>query len=152
MELKWPPAATGRYEVERSADGVAFEQLGTVLVRSPASSAEYLFVDTKPVTSPVYYRLRHLAGSGAATTSELLRLEPRAADWDVTPNPAADWVSCGEVTGEYRILDATGRMVLSGRLAPKQRVDIRRLRNGHYTFELKSGAERKTRKFLKYAP
>lgn len=134
--------APGRLDVERSTDGTTFRPVGTV---GPAEATAYRFVDAHPATPPVYYRLRQPGGPA----SEVLTY---AADnaWQPSPNPAADWLSCGPASGDYRIQDAVGRTVLTGRLTAGQRIDVRRLRNGNYTLELRNGAVRATRSFLKF--
>lgn len=144
--LTWSVAAgkaPARIEVERSTDGSTFRPVGAV---GPAGTAGYRFVDARPAAPPVYYRLRAAAGGAV---SEVLTY---AADnaWQPSPNPAADWLSCGPASGDYRIQDAAGRTVLTGRLTAGQRIDVRRLRNGNYTLELRNGAVRATRSFLKF--
>ncbi|RTQ48198.1 hypothetical protein EJV47_17360 [Hymenobacter gummosus] len=135
--------AAGRFDVERSTDGVAFRAVGTVPVRTAGPG--YRFLDPAPGAEAVYYRLRFPGGF-----SEVLPLP--AADWELTPNPAAEWLSCGPASGDYCIRDAAKRLVLSGHLGPGQRIDLRRLRNGSYTLELRAGSQRTTRSFVKYTP
>lgn len=133
----------GRLDVERSTDGTTFRPLGTV---GPADATAYRFVDAHPATPPVYYRLRQPGGPA----SEILTYAAADNAWQPSPNPAADWLSCGPASGDYRIQDAVGRTVLTGRLTTGQRIDVRRLRNGNYTLELRNGAVRITRSFLKF--
>lgn len=137
----------GRFEVERSTDGATFRAVGAAGPTEAAEGASYRFVDAHPAPPPVYYRLR---AAGAGAVSEVLTYAGTDA-WQPGPNPATDWLSCGPASGDYRIQDAAGRTVLTGRLSAGQRIDVRRLRNGNYTLELRTGAVRATRSFLKFA-
>lgn len=147
--LTWAAPAgkvPARLEVERSTDGTTFRPVGTV---GPAEAATYRFLDAHPATPPVYYRLRQPGGP----VSAVLTYAATDNAWQPSPNPAADWLSCGPgpASGDYRIQDAAGRTVLSGHLAAGQRIDVRRLRNGHYTLELRNGAMRASHSFVKFA-
>ncbi|RAK63477.1 T9SS type A sorting domain-containing protein [Hymenobacter edaphi] len=149
--LTWtaPTAKTPlRFEVERSSDGVTFRSVGVVLA---AEAAGYRFLDAGAGASTVYYRLRQPVAGGSGT-SAVLTYTPDNSAWQPSPNPATDWLSCGPASGDYRITDAAGRTVLTGRLVAGQRIDVRRLRNGNHTLELRTGTLRATRTFLKYAP
>ncbi|MCC3159471.1 T9SS type A sorting domain-containing protein [Hymenobacter sp. 15J16-1T3B] len=151
MLLTWtaPPVKTPlRFEVERSTDGSVFRLVGVV---TTAQGSAYRFMDTSAGGGTVYYRLRQPVAGGSGT-SAVLTYTPENVAWQPSPNPATDWLSCGNASGEYRILDAAGRTVLTGRLAAGQRIDVRRLRNGNHTLELRTGTLRTTRTFLKYAP
>ncbi|GAB3838468.1 T9SS type A sorting domain-containing protein [Hymenobacter jeollabukensis] len=149
--LTWtaPAAKTPlRFEVERSSDGVTFRSVGVVLA---AEAAGYRFLDAGAGATTVYYRLRQPVAGGSGT-SAVLTYTPDTNAWQPSPNPATDWLSCGPASGDYRIMDAAGRTVLTGRLVAGQRIDVRRLRNGNHTLEMRMGNLRATRTFLKYAP
>jgi hypothetical protein len=112
---------TAFFGIERSADGAVFNTIGTLAAQPPASAngiqdKNYLFYDTKPLSSLNYYRLKMVDVDGTFRYSEVLAI---AFDKDdkltVFPNPAQQVINVqlqapqGPVLLELR--DAAGRLV-----------------------------------------
>lgn len=63
------------FTIERSANGIDFEQAGTVYARgNPAATTAYRFTDPQPVTGTVYYRLKAVSQNGGYFYSETVSL------------------------------------------------------------------------------
>ncbi len=74
---------------------------------------------------------------------------------DIFPNPSSDFIELrnfpdGQAVS-YRIYDVNGKVFLSGKISPDQRIDIHALNDGKYIIELKSEGSRMTRKLVKGA-
>ena len=103
--------------VERSlgSDTTAWEQLGTVAPRPPAST--YQFVDARPAGGLRYYRLRLLRPDGSRDNVAPTALSPDGTEALLFPNPMVDdqlrlqypAAAAGLVT--FRFTDGLGRQV-----------------------------------------
>lgn len=103
--LQWQTASelkNDHFEVESSADGVAFQRLGQVAGAGTSTQAHaYQFTDknlTRYAVGQVYYRLRQVDSDGVSTYSPVRTVQvPLAAGLLVQayPNPSA---AAGEVT------------------------------------------------------
>jgi hypothetical protein len=125
VTLAWATASelnSARFEVERSADGVAFTTVATIIAAGTSTLAHtYSFLDTQlPLgTASVYYRLRQLDLNGtihyspvrSVTRGDISRL-PQLL---VYPNPAHEAVQVQLVglitTVPLEIYDRLGRVI-----------------------------------------
>ncbi|RZL16315.1 MAG: T9SS type A sorting domain-containing protein [Hymenobacter sp.] len=97
-QLSWTTAFEKNndyFAIERSADGVAFAQVGTVRGHGSAATAStYAYTDAgiaQRTTGTVYYRLRQVDVDGTATYSPVQALvlgNATAAGMHIYPNPA----------------------------------------------------------------
>jgi len=109
VQLRWTTASeinSARFEIERSADGVAFRSAGAVpAAGSSALPRAYSFLDA-PATSSLYYRLRQVDLDGTAHYSPVATVEGAGTGTALvaypTPPPAcsrcrASWLAswCG---------------------------------------------------------
>ena len=121
VQLRWHTAATRgitRFEVERSADGNAFRQIGRVpTLPSPGGAADYGFWDNSLVysfTCSLYYRLRQVGAHGTSSYSPVRVVVLRQPGFLVPyPNPAHGTVTVAgaQATARVELLDALGRRV-----------------------------------------
>ncbi|GAB2962219.1 hypothetical protein GCM10027048_33310 [Hymenobacter coalescens] len=142
-----------RYEVERSADGKAFERVATVAGRGTTSSTtEYRHLDAGAARhgATAYYRLKQVDTDGTSTYSDIRVVEFGSEGPAVRlyPNPASEQATLdlrGLAAGRYtvRILDVTGRLVQEQQVsgARLQVLALQQLRPGSYVVRL-SGATR----------
>lgn len=118
--LEWETAAeqgNAGFQVERSADGRAFQDLGFV----PAANAPgmYRFTDPSPPAA-AYYRLRQLDLDGAEQVSaiEFFQIKKNERDCLVFPNPVvagqAIRLAGADAASEVEICDAYGRLAWKG--------------------------------------
>ncbi|MFN3876435.1 MAG: hypothetical protein ACK4L7_11050, partial [Flavobacteriales bacterium] len=111
-------------EVQRSKDNSFFETIGRVDARGgAATTTSYSFIDRAPLPGLSYYRLRQVDADG---TSELTHavpvfFEPKGGVLQLFPNPVRDELNLvasgiGEGLIQWRMLDAAGRIAMSGTL------------------------------------
>ena len=94
VSLQWTAATeinTSHYEIERSADGVAFHPQG--LVKAGALPYQYSFLDPSPVTGTNLYRLRMVDNDGSFSYSVIraVKLYSTSAQ-KLYPNPATGFI------------------------------------------------------------
>ena len=115
--LAWATAGEGnsaRFEVQRSADGKAFQRIGTVAAAGNSTSARtYNYLDTAAPAGTSYYRLRQVDRDGTAAYSPVRTVARGSAGLTVCPNPAPGGAAL--LTGALprqtvQVLDALGRV------------------------------------------
>lgn len=152
ISLDWltsGPHDTGRYHIERSADGGTFTGIGVIDVAAGASGMQaYKFLDTTPLNGTNHYRLALVDPQGAVEYSRVVTAFHRRSVAAITiqPNPVGsqlglEFTGVAEGTGQYRILDNTGRVAASGPLFMDQgrnqrSIAVPRLGAGSYTLQL----------------
>jgi hypothetical protein len=112
VQLSWSNMTESNivhYEVERSADGVSFQTIGTVLpTLNNGSRADYTFLSIQPDQKD-YYRVKAIETSGGLFYSSIIHLKkPNApTELSIFPNP----VTNGSL--HFRLTNAeTGRYIL----------------------------------------
>ena len=152
-----------RFEIERSFDGNAFEQVGTVDgFGTTTTPKDYRFVDTAFDHIPsdakeVFYRLKQIDLDGQHNFSEvrILALPADEGALDIWPNPASTSVNMQYhvATTGYRleVIDLTGRIVYTTQLtnlADRFSVNVSGFKAGLYFVHLTNGRERITKKVV----
>jgi hypothetical protein len=131
--------------VERSADGINFEQVGR---RNGAGNSSvtlyYSMIDNSPLPGLSYYRLRQVDFDGKESLSQLVAVNFNGNNvLTVFPNPAQTQVQFSfnsDVSGaaRFELLDAVGKTILSQEINVKkglnlaEPIDIRYIPNGVY--------------------
>ena len=142
--VEWATAserAVDYFAVERSADGVSFERVGTVAaVGDSEQLREYQFVDAG-YAADAYYRLVTVDLDGQRSSSELAFVEGEASTAlrvEAYPNPVTDVLHVRSDRGTTCALyDLNGREVLSGRLAAgAAHLDVHALPAGAYVLRV----------------
>jgi len=135
------------FEIERSADGMAFNSIGAVAATAalPANAGtekNYSFYDRQPLPSVDYYRLKIIDRNGGYTYSKILAVVfDDVMSINVFPNPANDVVYVqlpaqqGPIVLELH--ESTGKLVRTIRLQStggviSTSIDISRLARGVY--------------------
>jgi hypothetical protein len=121
VRLVWATASevnSARFEVERSADGVAFAKVGQVAAAgSSPSTHAYALTDARLPSgaSLLYYRLRQVDLDGSFTYSPVrtVALAGAAAGLSLYPNPTAGAATLtgAEAGAVVQLLDALGQIV-----------------------------------------
>jgi hypothetical protein len=161
--LKWSTTSelnNDYFEVERSADGVNFTQIGTVAPGDhPLSIQNYSFTDNNPLGGVDYYRLKQVDKDGDYHYSSIVQINvPQAsALWLVYPNPATSKTSVAVKTDlnnvQIMLSNSNGQTVYSLNL-PKasagQSIDIplSNLAKGIYVLKMQSDQGTKTDKIV----
>jgi hypothetical protein len=134
------------FEIERSADGVAFDSIG--VVPGPAAgggaglSGKYSFFDNRPLPSVDYYRLKIVDRSGGYVYSRIVAVSTGVVTgMSVFPNPANDVVyvqlPAQQGTVVLELHESSGKLVRSMRIQPSAggvltSLDLSRLARGVY--------------------
>ena len=140
-------AGNDYFTVERSADGVSFQPLGTLAAAGTTAGSDYELIDRSPPTGTSYYRVRQTDVDGSFSFSEVREATHLATeDWSVFPNPVANRLTVrrtADVAEHYDVLDASGRRILSARLrAGSSDLDVSSLRPGQYFLRAGDGSVR----------
>ena len=163
VQLRWATASeanSARFEVERSADGLAFTTVATVAAAgSSAQPRRYAALDAAAPASALYYRLRLVDQDGRARYSAPVGVAAGAGAADAPalalfPSPARDALYLrGEATpgAPYVVRAALGQVVRAGQLPATEPgpVAVAGLPAGVYFFELQTPAGRVVRRFVK---
>lgn len=144
------------YDVQRSKDGVNFENIGIVKPASPNSeeSLDYQFVDKNPLIGKNYYRLqvKDLDGSYEFSNIVVLFQENKVNIITLSPNPTSGVI---ELTGlsydnvTLRLFDANGKQLSVQKLSEAGQVNVSHLSNGTYFLEIKTGNKTIVKQFIK---
>ncbi len=120
VAVEWTTASENdlsHFNVERSADGVHFEDIGQVEAIGDAANANYRFIDDAPLQGLSYYRLMQVGKNGEASNSRTVMVMMTAGgEMEVHPNPADDLlylslVLAREKNMKWQILDMSGRLI-----------------------------------------
>jgi hypothetical protein len=159
---------TDYFAVERSTDGVHYNQVGIVGSSGNATSASnYFFTDyaiNELAVNIVYYRLRVVAFDHTFSYSDVRLLNVNGTSSSdfiaIYPNPFLDeiqvlWNSPTEGTSTFQMTDVTGRILIEKQIAVSQGSnhlllhDFSVLNAGVYFLSIISGKEILTEKVLK---
>jgi hypothetical protein len=148
------------FVVERSFDGNAFEEIGTLKGAGNSNTViSYAFNDEEAVKEAnskqadvLYYRLRQLDFSGEAQVSEVVSVSLHDAGSDyinkdalsLYPNPAASHITIRlknkMILGNLKILDATGKLMFKETtIRDPFLIDISKWSNGIYFIQVGEG-------------
>ncbi|MBP6153625.1 MAG: T9SS type A sorting domain-containing protein [Chitinophagales bacterium] len=172
--LSWTTASeknTSRFNIERSADGLDFETIGTVLAAGNSTTIKsYAFIDTKPFFGDNLYRLKMIDADETFTYSKLISIKVNNENntqlpsgiHKIYPNPtnatlSVDFNSQDEnALYNMMIYDVTGKIQYfkSEQLSfgiNKLEFDVSNLANGQYVLAITQPAKRITyeQKFVK---
>lgn len=170
--LTWSTASeksNDHFDVERSFNGVSFEQIGQVQGRGTTSqTTSYSFTDAnvgRQHSGVVYYRLQQVDTDGTAsyspvrTVSFAVGVKAGTAAVGVYPNPATSQdrtVTLALTTlpaGTYTVtvLDATGRVVRTQAMqgGQDQLLNVQQLPTGMYLVQVRGNALNLTQRFNK---
>lgn len=126
VQVKWATALeinNSHFEVERSADGISFEKIGTVEGAGNSTVAlSYSLMDEQPVYGISYYRLKQVDYDGAFEYSNIVAVNIAGATATINmyPNPAQGNVNIAvaNIEGDVNITiyNQTGVQVYSDKI------------------------------------
>jgi len=129
------------YLVQRSTDGVTFEDLGmqAAVANDVDVVSTYQYVDHQPSAGINYYRLKMVDFDGSIDYSDVIDLRNETAEL-IFPNPASDFLRISsEHASQIEILDLSGRIIYGAPLNGNQSLAISFLNSGTYMVRLKGG-------------
>ncbi|MGB3546334.1 MAG: T9SS type A sorting domain-containing protein [Saprospiraceae bacterium] len=145
VELHWTTgseSANDRFEVERSADGITFNSIGSVAAANRA--ADYRFTDERPLPAVAYYRLHQIDFDGTATYSTIATVGIAPRSFTVYPNPFTDFITIelpGTASLDLEVVDLRGSVVLLTKAVNGEPVDLRGLKSGTYLLRVAGSEE-----------
>jgi hypothetical protein len=148
--LQWQTAtetSSRHFEIERSADGINFETIGTVAASGSSNSTKsYSFMDTKALQGVNYYRLKQVEINNNIEYSKVITVKNSGAlSITLYPNPISDQLFLNGLDGKnitYRITNALGQTVQQGNTGLSNRISITSLKKGIYYIQVEQQAIR----------
>ncbi len=163
--LEWSTATernNREFAIERSINGVDFQQIGSVKGHGNASTVNnYSFTDDAAPLSIGYYRLRQIDFDGKETVSKAVTIARNGSGkvglTKLYPSVTSDYLNIEMTTvgnTSLTITDLMGRVVSTRQLGDTngsllQRLDVTNLSSGLYFVTLQSGSSSLTEKFEK---
>ncbi|MGB8193865.1 MAG: T9SS type A sorting domain-containing protein [Chitinophagaceae bacterium] len=166
VNLYWKTATeqkTKLFEIERSADGLNFEKIGSVPATNFANGAAYAFKDQSPLASYNYYRLKIIDEDGkySYSTIVVLNIKKHTALTSVLyPNPSPNGVVSISINGKLsgvcvvNIVDMNGREVMKKDLGSitadsySTTLNLGMLQKGMYLMQFVTNSEVITHKMI----
>lgn len=158
--LNWTVVQSGNsngYEVERSSNGIKWEEIYFSPNKADDLSASYTFSESSPSRGVLYYRIRETDRNGEISYSTAQKINPdshtRISIW---PNPVQDIMKLqtgagGATTSQAFIYDLSGRMIRESNLKGGANIiTVHDLQPGTYIVQLKlSDGTAVNQKFVK---
>ena len=148
---------TSHFDIERSANGIAFIKTGEVAAINSGGRNDYAFTDVHPLTGNNYYRLKQIDIDGRFTYSPVIRVSINGSEllFTLSPNPAKNFINIiypgkkEKVT--ISIYDAQGRIVKEQTQKAELiiKTAIQELTPGIYFIQLADGDTIQQGKFIK---
>lgn len=156
-EISWKSASEenfSHYEIERSADGVSFVNIGSA--SGLGSGSTYSKLDINPVSGFNYYRLKMVDLDGSFVYSSVKVIDfstERSNEFKIFPNPFHEGFTINGLAkgDQLKIYDLTGKLVYQNNAITDQvlRIDLTNVEPGLYNVLVISGEDVKTTKLLK---
>lgn len=127
------------WNIQRSINGFKWEKVGFVDGKGDAIQDQgYSFIDRKPISNRVFYRLEQMDIDGALSYSEIKSVFVETDGIQISPNPASNEILLnGNFLGKkYLIVDITGKRLKEGELIETNEIDITELNEGNYFLKL----------------
>lgn len=147
--------------VERSLNGIDFEEIGRVEGRGTTSEQQqYTFVDNYPIAGTNYYRLRQVDYDGTEEYHPVISVlfdKPLAFGMNISPNPVreilqVDWSLPETQDGILRVFDMQGQLMSQRAIAQgsgRYNLPTRDLPAGFYILQMEQGGQTQTLRFVK---
>ncbi len=156
-EISWKSASEenfSHYEVERSADGEVFGNIGSS--SGFGSGSAYSKLDINPISGFNYYRLKMVDLDGSFVYSAVKVVDfstERSSEFKVFPNPFHDGFTINGLAkgDQLKIYDLSGKLIYQNNTISDQilRIDLANVEPGLYNVLVISGEDVKTTKMLK---
>jgi len=163
IQLDWSTVAeinNKEFQVERSRDGISFEQIGVINAGNNTSGVQYyVFTDMKPFAGVNYYRLKQVDKDGKFQYSSIAKvtIDQDKNVFTVTPNPAT---SSSVITFlkdnkqlTVKLVDVSGKTVYTvsrNTIAAGETITlpVNQIAKGYYLVVVETGGARFTDKLV----
>lgn len=145
--LKWQTASeinNDYFQVEYSRDAKSFSSLDQIEGKGNTSElSSYEYIHSTQERGIHYYRLKQVDMDGAYDYSNIVRVEQKANDVDLSlfPNPSSGIVNFNREVTDLKVFNLDGRMVMKVD-NPGLRVDLTSLSPGQYYILMDGESER----------
>lgn len=146
VELEWKTLSEqgfSHFDIQRSTDGIVFETIATISGKSD-NGADYRYMDLAPFKGMdrLFYRLSlfDLSLHQSKSPIRVVKDKTPVITLGIYPNPVENtlWFSAPK-TGNLKMYDAMGRLVLEKANTQVQLLDVSQLSQGMYTLILDTG-------------
>lgn len=138
--------ANSSFVLERSTDGVKFEQLTNIKLSEHLGSINYDYIDRKPATGINYYKLSHVDADGnkIAFGIKAVNFSLSPSEIIIHPNPTSQYLNVqGDQIKSIAIFSMKGTLELQ--TSQSNKIDVSHLSNGVYIIRIdKEGGLRYT--------
>ncbi|HEV7780316.1 MAG TPA: T9SS type A sorting domain-containing protein [Chitinophagaceae bacterium] len=165
VDLLWKVTAqvnVNHYEIQRSSDGIHFDNIGQIPALAAGIDLAYIFNDANPPFGFIYYRVRSVDNDLRSKFSSIIKIKLNDGNTkvSVSPNPVRDNMFdlhlSNLLPGEYaaEIYNSTGQLVLkrtiryNGGVRTELIVLPPKLMPGVYHLHLRNGRSRYMEKLL----
>jgi hypothetical protein len=145
-----------KFIVERSVDGINYAGIGTILSNNTSGKHEYSFVDDKPFSTFIFYRLKIVDKEGRFSFSDVAVVRNRKEAIAISPNPVNNLSvfthSSARANSFFKIINTEGREVTKINLtkgSTKTDIPTASFALGHYILVYVNDDEVSTIKFIK---
>jgi hypothetical protein len=111
-----------QFEVERSADGVHWQSIGSISVSRGAAGESYSYSDNDPLGERNYYQVLETDWNGKSVYSNIVEVQASGGSGlKLWPNPASEVLNVKNpfsVPVSVTLFDGTGRRLLDKKLQP----------------------------------
>jgi hypothetical protein len=157
--VRWTTAQevnTNQFYIERSADGLIFNNIGNIPAKNTSGINNYSFTDENPLQGTSYYRLKEVDKDGTSTYSDI-RAVKNAEALTVYPNPITDYLNINVPAylqgGTIKIHNTLGKTIFTkSNAVAKEYISFANFSDGVYVLEITNGNDIKTFKLLKDTP
>lgn len=140
--LKWETTGetnTSHFEVQRSNDGLNFQQIGRVNATGNAGTQHYSLLDLQPASGNNFYRLKMMDVDGRFSYSGIIRINMENIGlMTVFPNPVKNMITVAGLKqgGVLKLIGMDGKLMLQWPVtAQSMTVDISRFAKGIYLLQ-----------------
>ncbi|MES2775591.1 MAG: YHYH protein [Bacteroidota bacterium] len=136
--------------IQRSADGVRFENVGTVVAAGNSShNSNYSFTDKNIPAGRVYYRLQQVDADGTSKAYPIISLVNNASGYNfkVIPNPSSDFIAIQFNSGileqdtDVKLYDSSGKLLTQTKINKGQTIaymNVETFYNGTYIVKIQN--------------
>lgn len=161
--LNWSTANeinNNHFEVERSADGIAFTKISNVAAgNNPNAVQHYSYTDNNIKTGTNYYRIKQVDNDGKFTYSKTasVTIDASGISWSLQPNPASTKTTIvfnnNFTSVDITINDANGRQVYKNKLSAVNAnqtfdINVSSFAKGVYLVTINTGNETNIQKLV----
>jgi Subtilase family/Secretion system C-terminal sorting domain len=157
VKLNWQTTNeinSSSFLVERSVDGIVFNNIGTVVATSLPGINNYSFVDVLPLPTSNFYRLKLIDANGKFAYSPIRKINfnNNSADINIYPNPVNNGVSyivTKDSCTKAILYDATGKLIKTFALQGTDNIlNVKNIAKGVYQLKIYTTKNIQTKKII----